>query len=47
MQQLAADIQNEYNTNIIYPPQELVFNALNQCPFSKVKVIILGQGTLS
>lgn len=27
----------------IYPPQKLVFNALNLTPFEKVKVIIIGQ----
>lgn len=27
----------------IYPPQDLVFNALNTTPFEKVKVIIIGQ----
>ncbi len=27
----------------IYPPQELVFNALNSTPFAQVKVVILGQ----
>ncbi len=28
---------------IIYPPQNLIFNAFNLTPFSKVKVVILGQ----
>ena len=28
---------------IIYPPGPLIFNAFNQTPFSKVKVVILGQ----
>lgn len=27
----------------IYPPGSLIFNAFNQTPFSKVKVVILGQ----
>ena len=27
----------------IYPPGELIFNALNSTPFDKVKVVILGQ----
>lgn len=27
----------------IYPPQNLVFNALNTTPFEKVKVVIIGQ----
>ncbi len=28
---------------IIYPPGALIFNAFNQTPFSKLKVVILGQ----
>ena len=28
---------------IIYPPEALIFNAFNQTPFDKVKVVILGQ----
>lgn len=28
---------------IIYPPGQLIFNAFNQTPFDKVKVVILGQ----
>ena len=27
----------------VFPPQELIFNAFEQCPFSEVKVVILGQ----
>ncbi len=28
---------------LIYPPNQLIFNALNTTPFDKVKVVILGQ----
>ncbi|HMK04692.1 MAG TPA: uracil-DNA glycosylase, partial [Ferruginibacter sp.] len=28
---------------IIYPPGPLIFNAFNQTPFSKLKVVLLGQ----
>jgi uracil-DNA glycosylase len=28
---------------VIYPPGDLIFNALNSTPFNKVKVVILGQ----
>ena len=28
---------------IIYPPGPLIFNAFNQTPFNKVKVVIIGQ----
>lgn len=27
----------------IYPPQQLIFNALNTTPFDRVKVVIIGQ----
>ncbi|XP_071926628.1 uracil-DNA glycosylase, mitochondrial isoform X2 [Coffea arabica] len=30
----------------IYPPQHLIFNALNTTPFDRVKVVIIGQGVL-
>lgn len=28
---------------VIYPPQHLIFNALNSTPFDRVKAVILGQ----
>ena len=34
---------DEYNNKIIYPKQELIFNALNKTPLSDVKVVIIGQ----
>lgn len=36
-------VQNEYETKIIYPPKELIFEALNQTSFSATKVVIIGQ----
>ena len=33
----------EYRTQTIYPPGRLIFNAFNLCPFSQVKVVIIGQ----
>ena len=36
-------IKNEYKTQKIYPPAKLIFNAFDQCPFDKLKVVILGQ----
>ena len=36
-------VKNEYATTTIYPPGKLMFNAFDQCPFDKVKVVILGQ----
>lgn len=40
---LAAFIKNEYNTQVVYPKPSKIFNAFNACPFSNVKVVILGQ----
>lgn len=36
-------VRNEYKTSKIYPPANKIFNAFNTTPFSKVKVVILGQ----
>jgi uracil-DNA glycosylase len=36
-------IRNEYKTRLIFPPASLIFNAFNQSPFDKVKVVIIGQ----
>ncbi|HTF03362.1 MAG TPA: uracil-DNA glycosylase [Bacteroidia bacterium] len=33
----------EKQQNVVYPPGPLIFNAFNQTPFDKVKVVILGQ----
>ena len=36
-------LANEYNSKVIYPSSNDVFNALNFTPYEKVKVVILGQ----
>ena len=36
-------VRNEYRTKLTFPPATLIFNAFDQCPFSKVKVVIIGQ----
>ncbi|MDR0231643.1 MAG: uracil-DNA glycosylase [Dysgonamonadaceae bacterium] len=36
-------VKSEYATKTVYPPGRLMFNAFDQCPFDKVKVVILGQ----
>ena len=33
----------EYNNNVCYPKGSLIFSALNNCEFEKVKLVILGQ----
>ncbi len=41
--QLAEFVRNEYRTQTIFPPGNLIFNAFDSCPFHKVKVVIIGQ----
>ena len=41
--ELTDFVRSEYATATIYPPASLIFNAFNLCPFSKVKVVIIGQ----
>jgi uracil-DNA glycosylase len=36
-------VKNEYKTKQIFPPGKLIFNAFEQCPFDKLKVVIIGQ----
>lgn len=36
-------VKQEYNTRVIYPPADDIFNAFHLTPLSKVKVLILGQ----
>ncbi len=36
-------IDEEYKTKTIYPPRNYIFNALKLTPYSKVKVVIVGQ----
>jgi len=44
MLELAAFIKEEREKyGPIYPPKELVFNALNQTPYASVRVVVVGQ----
>lgn len=36
-------VKSEYANHTVYPPSKLIFNAFEQCPFEKIKVVILGQ----
>ncbi|MDP5078431.1 MAG: uracil-DNA glycosylase [Nonlabens sp.] len=36
-------VAQEYATKTCFPPQDLIFAAMNRTPFEKVKVVILGQ----
>lgn len=40
---LSEFVKNEYNTQQIFPPAKLIFNAFDQCAFDNLKVVILGQ----
>ena len=40
---LTSFVRKEYQSATCYPPAPLIFNAFNQCPFDKVKVVIIGQ----
>lgn len=40
---LVQFVKTEYQAGICYPPGRLIFNAFNETPFDKVKVVILGQ----
>lgn len=40
---LVAFVKQEYQQNRCYPRGKDIFNAFNYCPFSKVKVVIIGQ----
>ncbi len=42
-QELKTFIKNIYQEKKVYPPQENIFEALNQCSIKNTKVIILGQ----
>ena len=41
--QLTEFVRSEYQTQKIFPPAKLIFNAFDQCPFEQLKVVILGQ----
>lgn len=36
-------VKEEYSKTTVYPPAGLIFNAFNLCPFSQVRVVIIGQ----
>ena len=40
---LQAFLEEEYSRYDVYPKMENIFNALNYCPYNKVKVVIIGQ----
>lgn len=40
---LSEKVRKAYLSTAVFPPPKLVFNAFLQCPFNRVKVVILGQ----
>ncbi len=42
-QQLNDFLEKEYETQIVYPPRDAVFNAFKYCSLEQTKVVILGQ----
>ena len=42
-EQLREFVREEYATRAVYPPAAQIFRAFDECPFDKVKVVILGQ----
>lgn len=40
---MAEFVREEYQNYRVFPPGKLIFNAFNQCPFDKLKVVIIGQ----
>lgn len=40
---LTEFVRGEYRSGTIYPPAKFVFRAFDDCPFDRVKVVILGQ----
>lgn len=41
--ELTKHIKNEYHANTCFPPKNEIFTAFENCPFDKVKVVIIGQ----
>ena len=41
--QLAGFVRSEYQRHRVFPPAKQIFSAFDHCPFSRVKVVILGQ----
>lgn len=40
---LTRFVKEEYRTHTIFPPEKLIYNAFNLCPFDQIKVVIIGQ----
>ena len=41
--QLQTQLNKAIQSGLVYPPQNLIFNAFNLCQFNQLKVVIIGQ----
>jgi uracil-DNA glycosylase len=41
--QLIQFVKSEYKSHMVFPPGKQIFNAFDNCPFEKTKVVIIGQ----
>jgi uracil-DNA glycosylase len=41
--ELTDFVREAYQTALVYPPAPFIFNALDSCPLSQIRVVILGQ----
>ena len=42
-QTLVENVKYQYSNNTCYPPGKLIFKAFDDCPFDKIKVVVIGQ----
>lgn len=40
---LSAFVRSEYKSGVVYPSPKNIFKAFDECPFDKVRVVIIGQ----
>lgn len=41
--ELTKQVDEEYETNVCFPPKDLIFNAFDKCSLNDLKVVIIGQ----
>ena len=41
--ELIKQVDEEYETNVCFPPKDLIFNAFDKCSLNDLKVVIIGQ----
>jgi uracil-DNA glycosylase len=43
MRELKSFLENELNTQTVYPPPQLIFSAFDHCPLERLRLVIIGQ----